>query len=182
MPKKITLLLLTVICCIHLAACGAINTAAVSDTSESLQASIAEGQQETLPIENLSVIPENDKKTYSNASISFEYPGSWNIEELSGEDGNNMRFYDEENEDILSLEQFEAWGIDLEATEDDYKKILDVLYENVTIIELSRTTIADCETAKLVFQYSVDGNEYIVVKYLTIADKFLFVYVVFPTI
>lgn len=191
MSKKITFLLLTAICCIHMAACGAINTAAVSDTSESPQTSIAEGQQETppmegvqpylstsvvvdeqgmLPIENLSVIPGNDKKTYSNASISFEYPGSWYIEESSGEDGNNMHFYDEENGDILSFEQYEAWRIDLEATEDDYKRILDVLYENVTIIELGRTTIADCETAKLVFQYSADGNEYIVIKYLTIAE------------
>jgi hypothetical protein len=41
-------------------------------------------------------------------------------------------------------------------------------YENVEILEMSKTTISDYDANKIVFTYSIDEHEYVTVRYVTV--------------
>lgn len=124
--------------------------------------------------EEMSVTEEQTKNTYSNVSISLEYPKNWSVKENRGEDGAKIIFYDEAGRGSFSFEQCEAWQIelDLKDTEEEYQRDLETVYgdEAIEILELSKTTIGDCDAVKLVYSYTEENQKYIVEKYYVVAE------------
>lgn len=152
--KRINAFLLAV-CILALSACGVIPQ--ISQQKENGTENETEAQMSLL--------------TYSNASISFEYPAEWIIEEKIGEDGTAVSFTDPEtgNTEIFLMEQGEAWRVNLENDKEEYKKLYGDSYENMDIKELKQVTIDTCQANKLVFSYTNEQVEYTVTKYMVIS-------------
>jgi hypothetical protein len=131
--------------------------------------------QEIAPTEQTDTTYDLENKIYSNASITLEYFDDWSIQEESGEDGGRISFFDSNDNKIFWFEQYEAWRANLDATEEEYEQMLENEYENVEILEMSKTTISDYDANKIVFTYSIDEHEYVtVIKY--VGFEFNYVY------
>ena len=96
---------------------------------------------------------------YENNNISFEYSNTWELKELQHEDGNEISFWNSEGKKVLWVDRGEAWRVNLEMTEEDYKELLSETYDEVEIIELSKTNIDGYEANILLFHIIVMESE-----------------------
>lgn len=170
MIKKILLFLLAIFYCTQIVACGSEvqnkGRDMVEDTIE-----LVEKQQTDLPKEE-DIMSDMEYKTkiYSNASITMEYPGNWSIQDEAGEDGSRITFFDINNKEVFWFQQYEAWRANLDATEEEYKQILETEYGNVEILQMSKTIIENYDANTIVFSYLAGEQEYIMVRYVTVAN------------
>ena len=83
---------------------------------------------------------EHIQLKYENNNISFEYSNTWELKELQHEDGNEISFWNSEGKKVLWVDIGEAWRVNLEMTEEDYKELLSETYDEVEIIEFTKRT------------------------------------------
>lgn len=113
---------------------------------------------------------EHIQLKYENNNISFEYSNTWELMELQHEDGNEISFWNSEGKKVLWIDRGEAWRVNLEMTEEDYKELLSETYDEVEIIELSKTNIDGYETNILTFSYNCDGIRETIKRYTVIVE------------
>lgn len=78
---------------------------------------------------------------------------------MQHEDGNEISFWNSEGKKVLWVDIGEAWRVNLEMTEEDYKELLSETYDEVEIIELSKTNIDGYEANILTFHIIVMESE-----------------------
>lgn len=170
MIKKNLLFLLAIFYCTQIVACGSEVQSKgrdmVEDTIE-----LVEKQQTDLPKEE-DIMSDMEYKTkiYSNASITMEYPDNWSIQDEAGEDGSRITFFDINNKEVFWFQQYEAWRANLDATEEEYKQILETEYGNVEILQMSKTIIENYDANTIVFSYLAGEQKYIMIRYVTVAN------------
>ena len=105
---------------------GELNTVAVSEeirvnNSEDLESFEEENKSITNTTEEEGGEYQTEQQ-YSNASICFEYPAEWELEEHQGEDGCCVRISapNEEDGTAFELVQGEAWRVNYDYTKEDY--------------------------------------------------------------
>lgn len=113
---------------------------------------------------------EHIQLKYENNNISFEYSNTWELKELQHEDGNEISFWNSEGKKVLWIDRGEAWRVNLEMTEEDYKELLSETYDEVEIIELSKTNIDGYEANILTFSYNCDGIRETIKRYTVIVE------------
>lgn len=156
-----------------------------ADLSEAVQDAPAEKTVSSLPAEEevsqnatLDIKPDmdEDKKMlkYESSGYELEYPASWEVKEEGGEDGNRINFYNEAGQKMFWIEQGEAWRADLNRKEEDYKELLSELYEDVEVVELSRTEVDGYEAQKLIFTFTENGEKREISKHILVAGYAFF--------
>lgn len=105
---------------------------------------------------------------YEGNGFTMEYPALWEIDEKNGEDGSTISFLDETGETVFWIEQGEAWRADLNRGQEAYQEILSEQYQDVEIIDLSRTEVDGFDAQKLVFTFQENGKERAVTRYILI--------------
>lgn len=107
---------------------------------------------------------------YSNDSIKFDYPSDWTMKENPTEDLSYVSFYspDSGDEPVLWYSNGEAWLTDFDRTEKDYKTLLSESYTDIDITNLTKTTIDGYDAIKLVFTYTLEDKEYVMIQYETV--------------
>lgn len=114
------------------------------------------------------ILEEHIQLKYESNNISFEYSNAWELKELQHEDGKEISFWNSEGEKVLWVGRGEAWRVNLEMTEEDYKELLSETYDEVEIIELSKTYIDGYEANILTFSYNCDGIRETIKRYTVI--------------
>lgn len=109
------------------------------------------------------------KLKYESNNVCFEYSNAWELKELQHEDGKEISFWNLAGKKVIWVEVGEAWRVNLEKTEEDYKELLSESYDEVEIIELSKTNIYGYETNILTFSYNCDGIRETIKRYTVIA-------------
>ena len=89
---------------------------------------------------------------------------------MQHEDGNEISFWNSEGKKVLWIDRGEAWRVNLEMTEEDYKELLSETYDEVEIIELSKTNIDGYEANILTFSYNCDGIRETIKRYTVIVE------------
>ena len=164
---------------------GELNTVAVSEeirvnNSEDLESFEEENKSITNTTEEEGGEYQTEQQ-YSNASICFEYPAEWELEEHQGEDGCCVRISapNEEDGTAYELVQGEAWRVNYDYTKEDYAQFLSEKYIGLEISDLSSVMIDGYDAKKLQFIFEENERKYEGRKYMVIVDlvSFEFTYV-----
>lgn len=131
--------------------------------------------EENESIQNTTEEEEREGQTvqqYSNASIYFEYPLDWGMEEQQGEDGSTVKISNPNVKDctVFELVQGEAWRVNLDYTKEDYEQFLSERYTELEIIDLSTMIIDGYDAKKLQFVYEENEQKRMGIKYMVIVD------------
>lgn len=110
-----------------------------------------------------------EMQSYHDTNYELEYPASWEVREESGEDGSRISFFNETGETIFWIQQGEAWRVDLDRSEEAYKKILEESYQEVEVVELSKTKVVGYDAQKLIFHFVSQGEKRAITRYTFVA-------------
>jgi len=123
----------------------------------------------TLEITDDRVKIENGQKVFdSYPYFSVAFPADWKCYIRQGEDGSNYYFQDPALGDKcrLSVSLAEAWTAK-ERTEEEYRK----LYPSRHLESVTDETIDNIQGKKVVYTYTTDGTEYVMISYVNFVDR-----------
>ena len=142
-----------------------------SETSEStvesdkVSAAVSENSSDPYPInytEDERITAKNDKKSFNDGKIAFEYPANWSFAEQKGEDGSFISFRAPE---LGGNCQFSVYITASELyvhdnTEEEYITSLSEDYQDISIKEFAKDKIDGHEATKVVASCSSSGTEF----------------------
>ena len=123
----------------------------------------------TLEITDSRVKTENNQKVFdSYPYFSVAFPENWKCYIRQGEDGSNYYFQDPVLGDKcrLTVSLAEAWTAK-DRTEEEYRK----LHPSRHLESLTTETIDGLQGKKIVYTYTKDGTEYVMISYVNFVDR-----------
>ena len=123
----------------------------------------------TLEITDYRIKIENNQKVFdSYPYFSVAFPTEWKCYIRQGEDGSNYYFQDPALGDKcrLTVSLAEAWTAK-DRTEEEYRK----LHPSRHLESLTTETIDGLQGKKIVYTYTKDGTEYVMISYVNFVDR-----------